>query len=81
MNGNEGNDLLDGGADSDILIGGAGEDTFKGGAGNYNDVIYGGELVGTTHTDTESDTIDYSSATAAVTVPVNKPCNNLRNIN
>jgi Ca2+-binding RTX toxin-like protein len=55
--GGAGDDVLSDGAGNDILKGEAGNDTFIGGAGD--DTIYGGA---------DKDVLDYSAATATVTI-------------
>jgi len=63
--GNLGDDTLNGGAGGDSLNGGSGDDTIVGGAGS--DTLNGG--TGTTNTSgLEFDILDYSSASAGVTV-------------
>ena len=62
LDGGSGDDTLTGGTVIDTLIGGVGNDTFKGSLGA--DTIYGG----TTTFASGSDTVDYSTSTAAVTV-------------
>ena len=57
FSGHSGADILNGGAGSDVIDGLNGNDVINGGAGN--DVINGGAGI---------DTLDYSDATAAVTV-------------
>lgn len=78
LDGGLGNDSLLGGLDADILRGAAGNDTMDGGDGA--DVLIGGvgddRLIGNTGAETldgspgDSDTLDYSNATGAVTVRI-----------
>jgi Ca2+-binding RTX toxin-like protein len=74
LDGGAGNDTLFGGDGNDTLTGGTGADTLYGGAGNdlffaapddgANDAIFGGAAAA----DSGEDTVDYSQASAAVTV-------------
>ncbi len=60
--GDAGNDILTGGAGNDAMFGGADADSFAIGTSEGNDTIDGGS------TGTDSDTLDFGSATAGVSV-------------
>ncbi len=66
INGGVGDDTMTGGGGDDILDGGKGNDTISGGAGN--DDLIGGKGTNLLDGGANTDTADYSTSTAAVTV-------------
>lgn len=59
ISGQDGADIIDGGVGADTLSGGSGRDVFVEQDGSENDIYVGG---------TETDTLDYTAVTGAITV-------------